>query len=72
MDAIDRAVELAGLDEDNVRVVEYQRPASLMSLVSIAQAAEPSSQLSVTLEMGTPRAYYLATTLPLLLSTGRE
>ena len=67
-DAIARASELAGLD-DGVRVVEYRRPASLVNLVGMAQASSERSELNMILEMSAPRAYYLATTLPPLLST---
>jgi protease-4 len=70
-DAIARAVELAGLDEDNVRVVHYQRPASLMSLVGVAQASGQPGELAMLLEMSAPRAFYLATSLPPLLSSRR-
>ncbi len=68
-DAIDRAVELAQLDASQVRVVQYQRPVSLMSLVGVAEAAEQQQELKTLLELATPRAYYLATSLPLWLSS---
>ncbi len=71
-DAIARALELAGLDADDVRVVEYQRPASLINLVGMAQAAEPHSELSTLLELSAPRAYYLASTMPLLLNAKHD
>ena len=60
-DAIDRALQLAGLEADRVRVVQYQRPASLMNLVGFAQASEQNHPLYAVLEMSIPRAYYLAT-----------
>ena len=64
-DAIDRALQLAGLEADQVRVVQYQRPASLMNLVGFAQASEQNHPLYAVLEeMSVPRAYYLATSLP--------
>ncbi len=71
-DAIARAIELAGLEEGQVRVVEYRRPASLINLVGMAQTAEPHRELSALLELSAPRAYYLTSTLPLLLSAKRE
>jgi protease-4 len=62
-DAIDRAVELAGLDKDRVRVVEYQRPPSLLSVVGMAQTHD-DRPLATILELSAPRAYYLASTFP--------
>ncbi len=38
-DAIERAAQLAGLSSENVRVVEYQRPASLTNLIGLAAAS---------------------------------
>ena len=43
-DAIARAIELAGLEEDGVRVVEYERPPSLLNLAGMAQAADQQSE----------------------------
>ncbi len=64
-DAIDRALQLAGLEADQVRVVQYQRPASLMNLVGFAQASEQNHPLYAVLEeMSVPRAHHLATSLP--------
>lgn len=71
-DAIARAIELAGLDEDLTRVVQYDRPMSLMSLAGMAQAAEDDTGFTALLELSAPRAYYLATSLPPLVSTRRE
>ncbi len=69
-DAIARAVELAGLDADNVRVVEFERPVSLANLVGMAEASDRSGNLETLLELSTPRAYYLTSSwLP--LATGR-
>lgn len=65
-DAIDRVIELAGLDKDNTQVVRYEAPFSLFGL-SAASSGARSSQLEQLLEMGTPRAYYLWTQLPPLL-----
>ncbi|MHB8862351.1 MAG: signal peptide peptidase SppA [Pirellulaceae bacterium] len=71
-DAIDRAVELAGLEADHVRVVQYRRPTSLLDLVGIAEASEPDFPLSALLEISAPRAFYLATSLPPLVTSRRE
>jgi protease-4 len=71
-DAIDRAIELAGLSQAAVRVVQYRRPTSLIDLVGMVEASEPDFPLSALLEISTPRAYYLATSLPPLVTSRRE
>jgi len=64
-DAVDRAISLAGLDKDNVKVVKYHPEASLRSLLLGGQArSAPALDLKTVLEMTTPRAYYLCTWLP--------
>lgn len=70
-EAIARATELAGLPEKKVRIVQYQRPASLLDLGLMASAPKkpPQSQLDMFLELSTPRAYYMASTVPPLLSS---
>lgn len=71
-DAIDRAIELAGLDKDQVRVIQFQRPMALFDLISSAEASVDPWPLESVLELSAPRAYYLATTLPPLVSSRRE
>jgi len=69
-DAIARAAELAKLDEDEYRVIEYEAPFQFGSLIGFAHShATPSNEWSALLNLTTPRAYYLATTLPTLLTT---
>lgn len=63
-DAVDRAIELAHLDPENVRVVEYRRPVTLTSMLGLAQAKPPGISVEQILEWSAPRAFYLATTLP--------
>lgn len=71
-DAIDRAAELANLDKQAVRVVRYQRPPSLMDFAGFAQVQNrPKIDLSMFLELSSPRAYYLASSLPPLVSSQR-
>jgi len=66
-DAIDRAIELAGLDKDHVRVVEYKEPASLMDQVLLGGKAHGQGfDLAAALNLSAPRAYYLCTSLPTL------
>lgn len=70
-EAIERAVELAGLDSDKVRVVEYERPVALFDLAGLMHAKQPSLDLATLLDLSAPRAYYLATSLPTLMTSKR-
>ena len=72
--AISRAKELANLDEeDEVRVVRYLRPPTLLyRFITVAQIRNDGLDLSAILEMSTPHAYFLFTTLPPLVSTRDE
>lgn len=72
-DAVDRAIELADLDKDNVRVVRYKQPTA--GLLAILSGAESHSMMSAfdsdlgqLMDMTAPRAYYLCTWAPALLS----
>jgi protease-4 len=68
-DAIGRAVELAGLTPERVRVVRFEPPLNLFSLASMqARYDAAEERFSETVELSTPRAYYLWTTIPPLLS----
>ncbi len=62
-DAIVRAIQLAGLTDEDVRVVEYKTQPTLLE-VMLARAQQPSSELQLLLDLTTPRAYYLCTWLP--------
>jgi len=68
-DAIGRAIELAGLKKDDVHVVRYERPISLFDFAGSRRADAVKLDLATLFDLTTPRAYYLTTTLPLLLST---
>lgn len=77
-DAVDRAIELANLDKENVRVVKYKRPDALFDL-SGGMASMRSqggfghgADLQALLELSTPRGYYLVSSLPLLSSSGKR
>jgi protease IV len=71
-DAIARAIELAGLDAEQARVIQYERPLSLSSLIGAAEASEPGLSLDTLLELSAPRAYYLATSWPPLISSRHQ
>lgn len=70
-DAIERAMELAKLDEDETRVVQYERPASLFEIPGLVSSSGRTHDLATLFDIAAPRAYYLATTLPLLISSRR-
>jgi protease-4 len=64
-DAIDRALEMGGLDKETTRVVRFHKQAGLFDLPAIAMSRnQQSSNLNALLELSAPRAYYLATSLP--------
>jgi protease-4 len=65
-DAIDRALQLAKLSKDNVRVVEYKQPLGVFSelLGANAQSGRASFDLAQFLDLTAPRAYFLCTWLP--------
>jgi len=70
-DAVDRAIELAGLDKSQVRVVRYKPETTLMSILSGSQSRTPSLDVAALLNATTPRAYYLYTWLPAALGSGQ-
>ena len=64
-DAVERAIELAELDADKVRVVRYKPEPSLGSMLLGGQASKSEAQdLKALLEVTTPKAYYLVSWLP--------
>jgi protease-4 len=70
--AIDRAIELARLDKEKTRVVELKRPPSLLEIPGLIETSGQGFDLATWLDMNAPRAYYLATTLPPLVTNRRE
>jgi len=69
-DAIERAIELAGLQKDKTRVIRFEQPASLLDLSGLALGqARNQSQFTTLLELSVPRGYYLATSLPPLMAS---
>jgi protease-4 len=75
-DAIDRAIELAGLDKDDVRVVKYKPEPSLSDVLFGSQARARrfgltgDIDLAQLLSLTSPRAYYLCTWMPSLGQAG--
>jgi protease IV len=66
-DAVNRAIELAGLDKENVRVVEYRPEFSFWESLMGSQARAAELSPAAILEAAaksSPQAYYLFTSLP--------
>ena len=70
-EAIDRAIELAGLSKSEVKAVKYTRPISMWDEFPLMQSRAAANPLDLSLlqELATPRAYYLYTTLPAAASS---
>ena len=70
-DAIGRAAELAGHDVKKLRCVKYNQPPMTFSDVFSAHSPQPnilSGDLQSLLDLTAPRAYYLCTWLPSVLT----
>jgi len=70
-DAVERAIELARLDPQEVNVVEYKRELSLWSLLLEGRARTQAVDVASLLDRLTPRAYYLWTWVPPVLASPR-
>ncbi len=73
-EAIARATELAGENGESVRCVKYEKRPTLFGSVLGAETHVPArgmSDLSALLDLATPRAYYLCSWLPAVLSNSR-
>lgn len=70
--AVERAAELAGHDPEKLRCVKYEEPPTTLSTLLAAEgsASAPPRQFDLArlLDLTAPRAYYLCTWLPSLLS----
>jgi len=68
--AVDRAIELARLDKENVHVVQYKPEAGLLALLTGESQASAGSWDSLV-KMTSPEAYYLYTWLPTAFANRR-
>jgi protease-4 len=66
-DAVTRAVELAGLDDETARVVKYTKPKGLLDEVLGGQSPGAGASLATLAELATPRAWYLCSWWPALV-----
>ena len=69
--AVDRAIELAGVDRENYRVVEYEPEPTLANLFFGDTAQSRAPDLSSLLDLASPKAYSLYTWLPAAISNQR-
>jgi len=69
-DAIRRAIELAGVDPDDVRVIRYKREPTVADILMGVRSADRGLDLAAVLDMTVPRAYYLSTRVPPLVHSG--
>lgn len=66
-DAIDRSIELAGLDKEQVRAIKYTKPKGLFEEMVFGGVAQSGRlDLAAFLDLTAPRAYYLCSWLPSL------
>jgi protease-4 len=64
-DAIDRAIEMAKLDKQTVRVVKFERTMGLLEQMLFGpQISKRPVDLSALVDLAVPRAYYLCSWLP--------
>lgn len=69
-DAVERAIELAGVDKDDVRVIRYKREPTMADILMGVRSADRGLDLATVLDMTVPRAYYLSTRVPPLVHSG--
>lgn len=69
-EAIERTIELAGLETDKTRVMRYEAPVSLFGMnFAEAAAARSPLDLATLVDLTAPKAYYLCTSLPPIVTT---
>jgi protease IV len=74
-DAIARAAKMANYNVENVRCVKYEQSPSLIGALVSGEATVPArgeTDLARLIDLTAPRAYYLWTWLPTMVSSGRE
>ena len=69
-DAIARAVVLADLREDSVRVIQYKKPQGLFDeILGGTSQARSFNSLEMLVEWTTPRAWYLCSWWPVITTS---
>src|SRR5690606_8644456 len=68
-EAVERAKELASLDDATTRVVKYSPPPSLLGNMLFGPTSTANQpNLAALLDLTAPRAYYLCTWLPAVVT----
>ena len=67
-DAVDRAIKLAKLDEKEVEVVKYKHDLGLFGALMNSESRAAPLDLTALLDLAAPRAYYLCTWLPAVVT----
>jgi len=72
-EAIDRALELASLQKSKTKVVKFKRPVSLYDGIGLGHAPRGAAPFDLTtlLDLSAPRAWFLSTNLPSIISSRR-
>jgi protease-4 len=71
-DAVNKAIELANLDEEKVKVVRYKSEPSLSSVLLGGESRTAKNMdLNAILDAATPRAYYLVSGMPALAGAAK-
>ena len=70
-DAIDRVIELAGLNKADVEVVRYKAEPKFAELIFGQSTGRASWDLAALLESTSPRGFYLCTWLPAVVVSGQ-
>ena len=71
-DAIERVLELTGLEADESRVVRYGRKSSPLSELAGLAKSSQASGIDSLLEGAVPRAYAIFTSAPVLAASGKS
>jgi protease-4 len=64
-DAVDRAIQLAKLDKEDVKVVKYKEEPKLSDMLFGQSRVQPAFDLAALFEDPAPRGYFLCTWLPI-------
>lgn len=74
-EAIERTAELANVSTSEVRCVRYEKPATFWASLLGGQSSAPAGlgiDTSALLDLAAPRAYYLWTMIPAVVSNGQN
>jgi protease-4 len=70
-DAVDRAIALANLNPDEVRVVKYRKEPTISDLLMGSQSRAAGFDVKALLDSAAPKAYYLFGRSPLMIQGNR-